>query len=127
MSDGPNGPTPMVAIRSNGMVLDSVIGKKHSQSKRPVCVVSPGYLETLLAIANQRFQENTSRIARFRALLFESEKAGKKGQGDEWEDAAARRERKRTEGLKRSAEMRQQASKDTRDTDDSIGDVENLL
>jgi tRNA wybutosine-synthesizing protein 3 len=99
----------MVAVRSTGLGLDSVIGHL-DPSGAPICVVSRGYLEGLLAVANERFKENSARIARFRDLLLASNNSGKKGKGEEWEDASVRRERKRAEGLKRSGELRQKAA-----------------
>ena len=99
----------MVAVRSTGLSLDSVIGHL-DPSGAAICVVSPRYLDGLLAVANERFKENSARIARFRDLLLGSNNLGKNRKGEEWEDASVRRERKRAEGLKRSEELRQKAA-----------------
>jgi tRNA wybutosine-synthesizing protein 3 len=105
----------MVAVRSTGLALDSVIGWLGREDEG-VSIVDDDYLEGLLAIANERFAENSRRINRFRDLLLDIDQTPfdiemrKKSKNDDWEDAAVRRERKRAEGLKRSQELRQQMS-----------------
>ncbi|KAK2057274.1 hypothetical protein LY76DRAFT_111780 [Colletotrichum caudatum] len=104
--------TPMVGVRTMGLALESLVGyvddddDDSDEARR--CTVSAGYLRDLMQIANERFAENAARIARFRAALREA-LAGlppKLGEGGAaWEDAAARRERKRAEGLRRKEEM----------------------
>ncbi|KAF9879569.1 tRNA wybutosine-synthesizing protein [Colletotrichum karsti] len=100
---------PIVGVRTMGLGLESLVGyvDDHSGGARR-CTVSADYLRDLVDIANERFVENAARIARFRAAL-QSAVAGppaKLGEGGaEWEDAAARRERKRAEGLRRKEEM----------------------
>ncbi|KAL0260329.1 hypothetical protein SLS55_004015 [Diplodia seriata] len=106
--------TPMVAVRSIGLTFDSVIACEGGAG-RMVPVVDEQYLQSLVELANERFSVNTERIARFRAhLLAQFQKTGepakgKKGQAS-WEDAAARRERKRAEGLEN---QRQKAQSDS--------------
>ena len=106
-------PTPMVAVRSTGLALDSVIGRLDADGEG-ICIVSDTSLEGLLAVSNERFEENSKRITRFRDLLLGSTsiptdiEGGKKLRGREWEDASVRRERKKAEGLKRSQELREQ-------------------
>jgi len=101
----------MVAVRSTGLALDSVIGWLNADDDC-ICIVSETYLKGLLAVANERFEENSRRIARFHDLLLGSTviptemESGKKTRGSDWEDASVRRERKRAEGLKRSQELR---------------------
>lgn len=95
-------PTPMVAVRSMGLALESIVG--FHDGEKEVCSVSEGALRTLLEISNERFQVNSARITRFRELLvsMSTQAAPKRGEdGEEWEDAQERRERKRTEGLRR--------------------------
>ncbi|KAF7531706.1 hypothetical protein G7054_g8644 [Neopestalotiopsis clavispora] len=95
--------TPIVAIRTMGLGLESLVGiQKGNQIQ---CTVSSEYLQTLHAISHERFAENTKRIQRFRSAVLEASQPPKKKDGTEWEDAAARRERKRAEGLRRKAEM----------------------
>jgi tRNA wybutosine-synthesizing protein 3 len=105
----------MVAIRSMGMSLESVIGML-DDNEEGICIVSEDYLQGLLAIANERFEENTIRIARFRNMLLAGNanllksEPKKNEKGEDWEDAAVRRERKRAEGLQRSEELKKQLS-----------------
>lgn len=95
-----------------GLGLESLIGTETNGIKR--CTVPGEYLKALINIANERFEENTKRIERFRRLLkeaVEKEEAaggggGAKGRGHEWEDSEVRKERKRAEGLRRAEEMR---------------------
>ncbi|KAH6651794.1 methyltransferase TYW3-domain-containing protein [Truncatella angustata] len=95
--------TPIVAIRTMGLGLESLVGiQKGDLIQR---TVTPDYLQTLLDISHDRFAENSKRIQRFRAAIFEAAQPPKKKDGTEWEDAAARRERKKAQGLRRKAEM----------------------
>ncbi|ROW10596.1 hypothetical protein VMCG_01648 [Cytospora schulzeri] len=107
--------TPIVAIRSMGLGLESLIGREVNRIKH--CTVSREYLKALIKIANERFVENARRIERFRVLLREATSTGgsggggkakvRKGDGGgEWESAEVRRERKRLEGLRRAEEVR---------------------
>ncbi len=91
----------MVAVRSTGLSLDSVIGRLGDDGEG-ISIVSETYLEGLVAIANERFEENSQRIIRFQDLLLSSNKASE----SEWEDASVRRERKRAEGLQKSRELK---------------------
>lgn len=102
--DDPNA-FPMVAVRTAGLALGSVIGCTgvNERDVKILSLVSEGYLRMLVNIANERFQANTERIARFSAHLFKSTSA----KNLEWEDPEARRERKRAEGMKRRQEMNQ--------------------
>ncbi|KAM0283733.1 hypothetical protein ACHAQH_002322 [Verticillium albo-atrum] len=98
---------PMVAVRTMGLSFESLIGFE-AEEGRHEAIVSSSYLETLLDIGNQRFIENDKRIARFRSALRDAvtgppAKVGENGM--DWEDPAARKERKRAEGLRRKAEM----------------------
>ncbi|KAL2075977.1 hypothetical protein VTL71DRAFT_920 [Oculimacula yallundae] len=115
-------PTPMVGIRSMGLALESVIG--FESQGREICMVPEWQLKHLIEVSNQRFVENAKRIERFRTLLREgSIGLGKEKKGDagEWEDAGARRERKRAEGMKRAEELRRR-----KDTDGKGDHAENL-
>ena len=98
--------TPMVAVRSMGLSFESLIGAETDGVRR--LVVSPRYLKTLVRIANERFVENAKRIARFSAAL-DAAFAPPKGK-ENWEDAQARRERKRLEGLQRREELKKHKS-----------------
>ena len=100
---------PMVAVRSMGLALESLIG--YSSNEQEYCSLSSRELMNLLDISNERFGENKKRIARFRELLRkfsieEPDEGKRKGQeGEEWEDAAARRERKKAEGLAKKQQL----------------------
>ncbi|PGH29531.1 tRNA wybutosine-synthesizing protein 3 [[Emmonsia] crescens] len=102
---------PIVAVRSSGLALESIIGchQQHlgneSEDNIVKSVVSENYLHMLLAVANERFKANSDRRERFWMKLQElcigragdvsARRAG-------WEDPEVRRERKREEGLRRS-------------------------
>jgi tRNA wybutosine-synthesizing protein 3 len=107
----------MVAVRSMGLTLESLIGQQVGESRQQL--VSLQHLRMLMNIANERFNENKKRIARFqRALSAAAQPAPlkKNPDGQVWEDAAARRERKRAEGLLRKAEMQKDKPSPAEDT-----------
>lgn len=67
-------------------------------------MVGRGYLDRVVRNSEKLFKENERRIGRFReALKGWFEEGPKKKDG--WEDADARRERKRSEGLRRKQEL----------------------
>jgi tRNA wybutosine-synthesizing protein 3 len=96
--------TPMVAVRSNGLGLDSIIGyiNRHEE---PICIVSEEHLHLLNTIANKRFEVNTERIERFHQALLAAyapvEDASIRSGGSDYEDPVGRKARKRAEGLAR--------------------------
>jgi tRNA wybutosine-synthesizing protein 3 len=92
---------PMVAVRSTGYSFDSIIGY-HDNSGQNIALVDERYLQTLALVANERFQINTERIA---------ETSGLASSG--WEDAEARKLRKRAEGLARQQALKNQMESDT--------------
>lgn len=95
----------MVAIRTTGLAFESLIGMQMDGVNR--CIVSRDYLQTLVRIANERFAENFKRMEAFRIVLRDFGRIGRgSGGGGEWEDSAARRERMRSEGLRRSAQLK---------------------
>lgn len=95
----------MIAVRSMGLGLESIVGCGPGGILGPTCIASEVALECLVDIANERFKENAQRLERFRSLLKKLNSEGsrevkRRGQeGEEWEDAQVRRERKRAEGL----------------------------
>ncbi|KFY23225.1 hypothetical protein V493_05987 [Pseudogymnoascus sp. VKM F-4281 (FW-2241)] len=106
----PTSPTPMVAIRSMGLGLESMIGLLDSNGEA-LCCVSDNSLRGLLSISNERFEENSRRKQRFWKAVLEGIQADsledrpkkKRGEnGGDWEDKEVRRERLRREGLERS-------------------------
>ena len=102
----------MVAVRSMGLSLESIIGCAVADSRYPLCIVPEETLECLIDLANERFKENKRRTERFRSLLKElssvrSIEPRRRGQeGDEWEDPQRRRERKKADGLVRSQQRK---------------------
>jgi tRNA wybutosine-synthesizing protein 3 len=98
---------PMVAIRSSGLSLSSIIGFAADDESNTMVVrmVSEAYLEVLVKLADERFRTNADRVARFRSQLLQS-REGKGGHGpsDGWEDKASRRERMRKCGLEKRKE-----------------------
>ena len=102
---------PMVAVRSTGYSFDAIVGYHDEQGKN-VALVNEDYLGTLVGIANERFQINTERITRFEAALIEQYKPRTtkdvKSESGEWEDAEARKRRKRKEGLARQQALKTQ-------------------
>lgn len=99
---------PMVAVRTAGLALSSVIGVASSShaSHSARSIVSEEYLRMMLALANERFTANTERVERFCKALKDSS-ASLRGDSDlpatkhSWESKGARAERKRQEGLAR--------------------------
>lgn len=111
-SQGPA--TPMVGIRSMGLAFESVIGY-HKDGKN-YCMIPNWQLESLLEMGNRRFEDNSKRITRFRALVVElckvmrgEQEREKKGDLGQWEDANVRRERKKREGLEKAEAMKKKA------------------
>ena len=121
--DDPNA-FPMVAVRSAGLALSSIIGVINGNDEianTATAMVSEEYLRTLLILGNERFRSNAARIDRFRTNLLESGN----GEMKAWEDKKMRAERKRVEGLQERAKRRepghlQQLSPDVTPNDTSL-------
>lgn len=123
---------PVVAIRSTGYSFDSIIGYQ-DETGRNISLINEAHLQTLVCIANERFKINEKRIARFRTQLLESyklvptPKSGSSKPG--WEDADARKQRKRADGLARQQALQNTISEQKASTDnesliiDSIGGI----
>lgn len=110
--EGEEGPSPVVAVRSSGLSLESVIGyyDDDGSAAEPVVrsLVTEEYLEMLVKMANERFAINADRRERFRVGLLQSCSPGQmsssgkgKGKPADWEDPTVRKERMRSEGLMR--------------------------
>ncbi|KAJ5720018.1 hypothetical protein N7493_006896 [Penicillium malachiteum] len=108
--EGEEGPSPVVAVRSSGLSLESVIGYCDDEDgtvEDPVIhsLVTEEYLDMLIAMSNERFSVNVERRERFRVGLLDACTPGQTGKGKgkpaDWEDPAVRRERKKMEGLMR--------------------------
>lgn len=122
-----DGPSPIVAVRSAGLALESVIGYceegDDDDDNEPVIrsLVTEEYLQMLVAMSNERFLINTERKERFRATMLDlcmaSHSRGAKTKGKakasgDWEDPEKRRERKQAEGLLRKQQIEEQRRKE---------------
>ena len=101
---------PMVAVRSAGLAIDSIIGfqTQENGADQISVMVSEDYLRTLIAVANERFTINAERIARFRTALLKGKgctmESGMDDNAQEtstYEPSDQRKARKRREGLLR--------------------------
>lgn len=95
---------PVVAVRSTGYSFDSIIGYQNTEGHN-ISLIDESHLQTLVQIANERFKINAERIARFRTQLLDSYRPAPMPTSGlpkpVWEDADARKQRKREEGLAR--------------------------
>lgn len=104
-----------------GLGFESLIGHLSKGGHRLELTVSRPHLDTLMAVANDRFAENARRIARFREAFLGARRPRTNPDGRAWEDAAARRERKKAEGLKKRAELLEaEAGRKDRQTEDGL-------
>ena len=98
---------PMVAIRSSGISLSSLLGYAIDVNEEDEinCIVEESYLQLLLHIANDRFLENSKRVDRFQSQLLQSVRKRER----HWEDGQVRRERLKAQGLgeRRKRELRE--------------------
>ena len=97
---------PMVAVRSHGLALESMIGAidESEGGEKPVSLVTEEYLAMLVNIANERFNACEERKQRFETALFGPQELSVR----DWEDAGSRRRRKREEGLARQMQLAEQ-------------------
>jgi tRNA wybutosine-synthesizing protein 3 len=116
--------TPIVAVRSAGYSFDSIIGYQDGEG-RNIALVDERYLRTLVDVTNERFKVNTDRLTRFRNALLESYQSKPStgaSSNPDWEDADARKRRKRKEGLARQKALQDQPPQDVVDTEAADGD-----
>lgn len=120
---------PVVAVRSTGYSFDSIIGYQ-DENGRNVSLVDESHLCTLVCIANERFKINVERIARFRTQLLESYQPTSipkfVSSKPDWEDADARKQRKREEGLARQQALQAATSEAKAPTGNESFDVDGL-
>lgn len=133
-SADPASHSPIVAVRSSGLALESVIGycDYDKDDSEPVMrsLVTEGYLRMLVALANERYDVNKERVERFRNRLLDLYSTGPdaapntnhKKQPADWEDPQARKERKRIEGLRRQAEKNREKESAAK-SDNSVSDI----
>lgn len=103
-------PTPMVAVRTAGLAFDSIVAQRNDDGA-PRLLVPQHYLRMLVEIANQRFVTNQQRIDRFREALLP------RAPDPDWEPSDVRKERKRQEGLRRQAALRDQKESEAPEVD----------
>ncbi|KAL2830227.1 tRNA wybutosine-synthesizing protein [Aspergillus cavernicola] len=106
--EGDNGPSPIVAVRSAGLQLESIIGYcEDDDNGEPVIrsLVTEEYLQMLVAISIERFSVNSERRERFRTTLLNacstdhsSAKTKMRTKPTGWEDSEKRKEKMRAEG-----------------------------
>lgn len=90
-----------------------------------ITLVDEEYLQLLVSLANERFAANAERIKRFSEHFFGGEEGKKGGRGEgnnnskkEWEDDKVRQARKRAEGLKIQAGVRNTSIPNTATVDE---------
>ncbi|KAL4917769.1 methyltransferase TYW3-domain-containing protein [Aspergillus aurantiobrunneus] len=122
--EGDHAPSPIIAVRSAGLALESVIGyceddggggDERYGSGEPIIrsLVSEEYLRMLVAMSNERFSVNSERKDRFRTAMLNGcsteNSNGAKAKGRTrppgWEDPEKRKERMRAEGLMRKKQL----------------------
>ena len=109
----------MVAIRSSGLALSSLIGFISTDGdgeERVQSMVDESHLRLLLELGNARFEANAERIRRFEVNLFK----GRESRDDGWEHADERRERKRAEGLREKERVQQENARRPKDSQTSV-------
>ncbi|KAF2721220.1 hypothetical protein K431DRAFT_285054 [Polychaeton citri CBS 116435] len=110
-SSGALPPAPLVAVRTHGLAFDSIVAYQDAQGNN-IPMVTEEYLRTLLTIANQRFELNADRKARFwtalKQILVKVANGGDltKQRPADWEPATERKARKRAEGLERQRQSK---------------------
>ncbi|CEL01918.1 hypothetical protein ASPCAL01494 [Aspergillus calidoustus] len=125
--EGDKAPSPIVAVRSAGLALESVIGYYEDDGHGGDdgqgvirSLVTDEYLQLLVSMSNERFLTNSERKERFRTALLSAystdQSGGMRTKGktkpDGWEDAETRRERKRAEGLAKKKLLEEQAKQE---------------
>ncbi|KAI9044919.1 tRNA wybutosine-synthesizing 3 family protein [Aspergillus affinis] len=126
--DAEDGPSPIVAVRSAGLSLESVIGYCEEGTddddhvdEEPVIrsLVTEEYLQMLVAMSNERFEVNTERKERFRSSMLDlcgAKTKGKAKSSADWEDPEKRRQRKRAEGLLRKKQLEEEKKLDQQES-----------
>ncbi|KAF1812694.1 hypothetical protein P152DRAFT_507499 [Eremomyces bilateralis CBS 781.70] len=100
---------PIVAVRSAGLSLDSIIGFEEPDTGELFTLVDESYLNCIALVSEKRFAENSKRIERFSQGLFRNGRLGSNHNAQNQvaaEGQEERRRRKREEGLKRQAESK---------------------
>ena len=133
---------PMVAVRTAGLGVESIIGHAvvHNApefgnrrakgyelyANEYEALVTEEYLGILVGVANERFEANKLKISRFRTRLHEATavQLKKVHEAEEWEGSETRRQRKREEGLRASQDQKNLHNGQTVNPD--IGEIANM-
>ncbi|CUS09431.1 unnamed protein product [Tuber aestivum] len=95
---------PTIAIRCNGLVMDSIIGVMNASHPGIKMVVDEDYLKTMMLVSSLRFEDNKRRVDAFsrkiERVIFNQ------GQAPPKESKEERKMRKREEGLRRQRILR---------------------
>ena len=119
--DDPNA-FPMVAIRTSGLALSSLIGFATNDTNGAEIVhamVDESHLRLLLQLANGRFEANAERIKRFEENLFQKIESRQRLDPN-WEDSKTRQERKRAEGLREQERLQLQDARGNQRREDAL-------
>ena len=93
---------PTLAIRTNGLAFDCIIGHYNTRTQNLCQMVDEGYISMLSTIANTRFKENERRRELFSRAMYSLLNTGSK-----WEAKEMRKQRMRKEGLMKRSELRE--------------------
>jgi len=95
---------PMIAVRCNGLVMDSIIGVVNASHPGINMIVDETYLKTIMLVSSLRFEDNKRRIdvfsGKIEQVLFNQ------GPTPTKESKGERKIRKREEGLRRQEILR---------------------
>ena len=114
---------PMVAIRTSGLALSSLIGfvaNDVNGADMVHAMVDESYLRVLLQLANGRFDDNAERIKRFEENLFQKIESRQRLDLN-WEDSKTRQERKRAEGLREQERLQLHDAQGNQRREDLLG------
>ncbi|CAZ86625.1 unnamed protein product [Tuber melanosporum] len=95
---------PMIAIRCNGLVVDSIIGVMNVTPSGIKMIVDENYLKTMMLVSSLRFEDNKRRIDAFSGKI--EQVLFNQGQAPSKESKGERKIRKREEGLRRQRILR---------------------
>jgi tRNA wybutosine-synthesizing protein 3 len=111
----------MVAIRTNGIVYDTVVGYWDEDDGKPIAVMDSSILVLHARVVNERFQWNEERKKRLLNELHEViRREGCGEQAGRAETKEERRDRKRKEGMKRQQATKQETTARENDNNKSI-------
>lgn len=111
----------MVAIRTNGIIFESIVGLWDEVQEEAVAIVDEAYLQMCASVVNERFSWNEDRKERLMGELHMAMKReGWSGDAVRAETKEERRERKRREGLERQQASKVRTSVEHADSTDEL-------